>query len=232
MDTGIRTRWSVALIISLSLTVAGCGGNDTMASKSAAAFEEAKRKGVSLSGSAHGGHAVGTAHDQGSSDHSKMPGMSGSGTSGMDHSKMAGTSGSSMKGMDHSKMAGMSGSGMKGMDHSKMPGMSGSSMSGMDHSKMPGTSGSSMKGMDHSKTPAMSGMQHGSMSGMSQSEQALPDEPAATLSPDPLDAPAQTSVIEAERSAGMAAMMASGEHGIMSHGNYVHQDAGREQVSP
>lgn len=54
-----------------------------------------------------------------------------------------------------------------------------------------------------------------------------PGSSAASLNPDPLDAPAGTSIAEAQKSAEMAGMMASGAHG-MSHGEYVHTDAGRQ----
>ena len=53
--------------------------------------------------------------------------------------------------------------------------------------------------------------------------------PAATLAPDALDAPAPTAVEEAARSAGLAAQMTTGGHGLM-HGsppNYRQIDAGR-----
>ena len=56
--------------------------------------------------------------------------------------------------------------------------------------------------------------------------------PAETLRPDALDAPAATSLAEAERAAALAKEMA-GHHG-MSHGTpYRQQDAGREpQAKP
>ena len=169
---------------------AGCGGRQSVASKSAAAYQEAVRNGRPVTGGhEHGGHAAepeGTAagqHDamagmghesvqgkdsagdmSGSMPGMNRPTMETGSMPGMDHSKMRATS---MPNMDHSKMTGGS---MPGMDHSKM--QSGS-MAGMDHSKM---SGSSMSGMDRSKmsSGSMAGMDHskmgsGSMAGMDHS---------------------------------------------------------------
>jgi hypothetical protein len=59
---------------------------------------------------------------------------------------------------------------------------------------------------------------------------AVPSEqPAKTLQPDALDAPAATSVVEAQRSAEMSRAMAGGHGGHGGHGvrRYRHVDAGR-----
>jgi hypothetical protein len=60
-------------------------------------------------------------------------------------------------------------------------------------------------------------------------------QPAATLKPDAFDAPAATSVADAQRSAEMAEEMkgASGHGGHGGHGGgtYVHADAGREEAA-
>lgn len=63
-------------------------------------------------------------------------------------------------------------------------------------------------------------------------------QPAATLRPDALDAPAATSVADAQRSAEMAEEMKGasgheghGDHGGHSEGAYVHLDAGRETAA-
>ncbi len=52
-------------------------------------------------------------------------------------------------------------------------------------------------------------------------------QPAKTLSAGPLDAPAASSVVEAQRSAAMAAGMAGHGHGGHGASNYRHVDAGR-----
>ena len=58
---------------------------------------------------------------------------------------------------------------------------------------------------------------------------ALPGQPAKTLQPDSLDAPAATSVIDAQRAAEMGQGMAGGHGGHGGHGvgRYRHVDAGR-----
>jgi hypothetical protein len=170
MTTICRRSLALAGALPLVALAASCGGDQTTASKSAAAFDAAQQKGVTpAAGEAHGGH--GQAADPESSR-----------TAG--DSKNA----SSMTGMDHSHMPGMgtppgahpaagAGSSMAGMDHSRMPGMgtasgpppkarAGSSMAGMDHSRMSGmgtasgprpkaAAGSSIAGVDHSTMPGM-----------------------------------------------------------------------------
>jgi Heavy metal binding domain len=75
-------------------------------------------------------------------------------------------------------------------------------------------------GMDHSRSHAAP-------------EAVQPGQPAATLRPDALDAPAATSVTDAQRSAEMAAEMTGGGHeghgghGGHGTGTYTHVDAGR-----
>lgn len=97
--------------------------------------------------------------------------------------------------------------------------------SGQDHT---GHSAMDHSGMDHS------GMQHGQSPAAP--EAVAPGQPAATLQPGPLDAPAATSVLDAQRSAQMAEEMAGGGHeghgGHEDHGahgvaGYRHVDAGR-----
>jgi hypothetical protein len=165
-----RLAARTAPLFALLFTLSACGGKETVASRSAAAFREAEAKGSPVGGDGHGGHANAAADGSQPStgtmtDHSNMAGMDHSNMAGMDHSKMQS---GSMEGMDHSKM--QSGS-MAGMDHSKM--QSGS-MAGMDHSKM---QSGSMAGMDHSKmqSGSMAGMDHskmqsGSMAGMDHSK--------------------------------------------------------------
>jgi hypothetical protein len=202
----------VALLVAL-IALAGCGKEPSMASKSAAAFREAQKRGETIGGSAHGhgaltpggGHEMpGTTPESGSA-----AGHSGMAMEGMDHSGKA-------KGADHSGMA-MGGTDHSKMDHSKM------AHGGMDHSKAQG-------GMDHSK---MEGMDHSGMAmGVDHSEPvsvaASSGQPAATLNPDALDAPAATSVADAQRSAAMAEEMKDmGGHGGHGSGTYRQIDAGR-----
>ena len=167
------------------LALLACGGRQTTASKSAAAYDEAMKKGVPIAGGEHGGHtndtadgatATATTADQNKGT-SQMPGMDHS-SAGMDHSTMPGmphaaaAAGSEMAGMDHASMSGASHSTMPGMQHTD-PAAGTHGMAAMDHSKMPGMNhGGSvpgahdMAGMDHSTT---AGMDHSTMAGMDHS---------------------------------------------------------------
>ncbi|HEY4640489.1 MAG TPA: hypothetical protein VII75_04030 [Thermoanaerobaculia bacterium] len=201
-----------------------CGGKQTMASKSAAAYDEAKKKGIPIEAGEHGGHAAEPAGAATTStETAAMPGMDHGAMPGMDHSSMAGMDHSKMPGMQHGAsgsgahdMPGMSHSSMAGMDHSKMPGMkhgaAGSSahdMTGMDHSPMAGMDHSKMPGMQHGGTmAAMPGMQRGTQVAApitipppTSSSAIAQTQPAATLRPDQFDAPAPTAIGEAAKAA-------------------------------
>ena len=116
MKHHVRTLTRVVALIA-AIGVAGCGGKQTMASKSAAAFDAALKKGgIPAAQEAHGGHGqaanaerahgASDSNDGAGMDHSKMPGMQhGSpGSGGHDRAAMGHAA---MPGMDHSKMAGM-----------------------------------------------------------------------------------------------------------------------------
>src|SRR5260221_6073565 len=144
MKHHIRTLACDAALLA-AMAVVACGGKQTMASKSAAAFDEAKKKGIPIEAGEHGGHSAepaGAATIE--TETAEMPGM--------DHDAMPGTDHSQMAGMKH----GAAGSGthdMAGMDHS--------AMAGMDHSRMrmkhgaAGSSAHDMAGMDHSSMAGM-----------------------------------------------------------------------------
>lgn len=237
----------VALVV-----LPGCGREPSVASKSAAAFEEARKRGETFGGEghAHGGHeaAPGAAHEMtGTGQESgEAAGPSGMAMEGMDHSGMAmgqDHSGKAMEGMHHS------GTGMGDMDHSGMEmgkDRSGKSMKGMDHSGMAmggDHAGTATGAMDHSgmamddeqSGKAMEGMDHSGMAmgGATPSTEPLavaasPGQPALSLRPDPLDSPAATSVLDARRSAEMAGGMAGmAGHGGHGEGIYRHVDVGR-----
>lgn len=160
-----------------AIAVIACGGKQTMASKSAAAYDEAKKQGIPIASGEHGGHSAeaGTVPPGSDAatgtDHAPMAGMDHGAMAGMDQSKMTAMDHSAMAGMNHAKMADMthpsSAAGshdMAGMDHSSMAGMDHSKMPGMQHGA-PGAAAHDMAAMDHSVMP---GMTHGSMTGMQQ----------------------------------------------------------------
>jgi hypothetical protein len=192
-----------------AVAVVACGGKQTMASKSAAAFDEARKKGVPIASSEHGGHSVEAGAEPSAdtvtivSEHAGMPGM--------DHGQMSGTDQSAMAGVDHPKMPGIE-HGTSGatthdtavMDHSRMPGMHGSTTAAASHD-MAGMDHSAMGGMDHSQMP---GMQHGSPAAAplviappTSNAAIAQTQPAATLQADAFDAPAPTAIEEAAKGA-------------------------------
>lgn len=194
-----------AAVAAATLLLAACGGKQSMASKSAAAYREVQAKGTSVGESSHGGHAA-------TSD--------GSLTSSTDHTGMSETDHSAAPAMDHSTMAGMRHA-QTGMQDEKAPhGQHGRKTPG-DASPTPMDHGAMQHGMPHRGTTS-----HAEGSAEVRQVEAHPGQAASTLEPDSLDAPATTSVRDAARSAEMAKMMASPGH-AMAHGAYVHQDVGR-----
>jgi uncharacterized protein involved in copper resistance len=201
-------RYGLAVIASALLLLAACGGRDTMASKSAAAYREAQAKGIPVEGGQeHGGH-----EGEGTADPSTMTAMDHSTMPGMDHSKMTAADHSNMAGMDHSTTTGMNHSKMGDMDHSKMTSMNHSKMTAADHSNMAGMDHSgaqpgSMAGMNHGAMPAM---QHGGASAAVDVVTGAPRtntemqhiQPGATLAPDAFDTPAPSAVAEAQKASG------------------------------
>lgn len=205
-------------LLLIFIIMGGCGGTETTASRSAAAYDEAQRKETPLHEAAgHGGrdrpdvqHGTAASPRAGDAAAPDMPGM--------EHSARPAAE-RPMRGMDHSRMPGTRSSG-RPMDHSSMPGVKHSGTR-TDHSKMPG--------MIHPAPSPPAPMPPPPPEPPAAA--AKPGQPAATLSPDPIDQPAPTAVADAARAAAMAAEMAAGAHG-MSHGTYRQIDAGRGQAAP
>lgn len=169
------------------MMLAGCAGRQTMASKSAAAYDEAMKKGIPIQAGEHGGHSVESAATQPAADHASMPGMEQPAMPGMPHEATSARTHDS---------SGMNRSAMAEMDHAKMPGMEQGATAGGTHD---------MAGMDRSK---MQGMQHGAMAAPAMeiepptTNAAIAQiQPSATLRADAFDAPAATSIEEAARAA-------------------------------
>jgi hypothetical protein len=162
------------------------GGRESVASRSAAAFDEAQRKGIPVGEAAHGGHGAASPGGE-PSDH----------TAAEKPAAAAGHAGMEMQGQGKTGMAGHAGM--------EMPAQGKTGMAG--------------HGVAGSAPPEP----------LAKAAVARPGQPAATLEPDPLDAPAATSQRDAKRSAEMAAQMGSGG---MTHdmGSYSQLDAGRESV--
>ena len=189
-----------ALLVGIAMMLGACGGKQTMASKSAAAYDEARKKGLPVSAGEHGGREAGTAAEPppaGSapaSEHGSMPGMDHSHMSGMQHGggnksqhEMAGMDHSSMAGMDHAQMGGMQ-HGSAGQPHD---------MSAMQHGSMAGMQHGSMTNMQHGSAAQLAIAPPTSNSAIAQTQ------PASTLRQDEFDAPAPSAVDEAAKAAGV-----------------------------
>jgi hypothetical protein len=224
---------SLPLAASLGALVllAGCGGSDSVASRSAQAFREAQQRGETFGGDGHAhghgapsppragepGAAGGEAMDREAIDHGGD--QVGGRAAAIDHAGMhhgaSGTGDEAGHAAGHA--SGAQGSGQP-IDHAAT-----------GHHDGPGTT----------RQPAQPGA-HASMGHRAgpgtapppASGPVPPGAPAATLAPDPLDAPASTSLIEAQRSAAMAREMGGvgvhgGHGGHGGTGTYRHLDAGR-----
>ncbi len=246
---GKDRNWPAATLagglVALAVLV-GCGGQPSVASRSAAAFEEAQKKGKTFEGSGHShGHGAMTPggagqeesaagddhgqHDQGQAeaahDHAAME-QSGAEHGGHDshasraqrdeHAGHAAQSGHS----EHAAQDPHAGHDMSPQN----PPASGHEGHSMDHDEMDHDE------MDHGE---MDHGEHGEMAPDTAEAPAAvpPGQPAKTLSPDALDAPAATSIVDAQRSAEMAEEMSGGGghggHGGHGTGMYKQIDAGR-----
>ena len=219
----LSTLWIVAIALLASAVLAGaCSRRQTVASKSAAAYDEAVEKGLPI-GSGHGGHRHGAV---GSPSGEETPDAAANPMSGMDHvdhSPSVGADDHSMTGIDASKIDGRDRGSVPAMDHSSMAGHDRAARANGDHSKVDGEH-SKMTGSGNHPTaetehfektaPDSSSMEAGreAVPPGSGSSLEAPDpnaeivelDPAATLRQDGLDAPAPRSVSEAQK-AGVAA---------------------------
>lgn len=218
----------------IGAAIFGGGAKRTVASRSAAAFSEAQRKGEPVGEGEHGHGAL-------SPGAKPQPEHGGHAGSEMKKPEQAEQGSGDMTGHD------MSGRGM--------PTSSPSADAHAGHPMSPqGAPGSAARREGQRQEPAGGhvGMQHGGapaagttrdpMAGAPvvpqpapKAAEATPGQPALTLQPDPLDQPPYTSIEEAKRAAEMAQEMTGG-HGMqgMQHGttSYRQLDAGRDSVTP
>ena len=229
----------------------GCGGDRSVASKSAAAFEEAQKKGETFGGEghAHGGHGAATPADEhaeavpqepssGEEHHAGHGAADAPDVGGMQH-------GTEHQGSEHSAEhaghgaagAGSPGGGHAAMGHGQTAAAAPEAVGHAGHgapSPQEAPAGHAGHGAPSPQAPA-GHAGHSASGGAVPPAQvpqapvaALPGQPAAILRPDALDAPAPTSVIDAQRSAEMnQAMSGGGGHGGHGSGTYRHIDAGR-----
>ena len=215
-----RKRTTAAAGVFALAVLVGCGGEPSVASKSAAAFQQAQKEGKTFEGAGHehgghGGHEMpeGTSTAAGTGAHQHGQAQE------ADHSAMG-------HGEEHP--AGEHGG---HGSHAEAPAAAGHEHSG--HSQ-PAAQGHQGHGQGHeghgnaaAPRPADPARDH---SGHAPSAPVaeLPAEPASLLRPDTLDAPAATSAADAQRSEEMSQSMSGGHAG---HGTstYRHIDAGRGQ---
>jgi hypothetical protein len=231
-------KWIMPALAGL-VALIGCGGEPSVASKSAAAFEETQQKGGTFEGE---GHSHGDDHGHGShgaapSGSPQQPAASG------EHQHHAGHGATEApaaghKGMDHSAHG--SAAGEQPADHSSMDHGAGAHaghaprQSGSSRTEATGAGHEGHAG--HGAPPAQAPADHSGHAGHSAPAGGtpsapvaeLPAQPASILQSDPLDAPAATSVVDAQRSAEMNQAMSGAEgHGGHGAGTYRHVDAGR-----
>lgn len=235
-----------ALGLAALAMLAACRDEPSVASRSAAAFQEAQSKGETFAGQGHehGGHGAVApggvqeaheAHDTAESTAGSQGHTAHGAAAPMDHSTM------DHSGMDHSVPSDRGGAPAAGhAGHGAHQGRE-SQESRQGHEGHQGQETGGHAG--HGATPpAGFGQDAHAGHAMSGSGTAVPSapppvavppgQPAKTLSADPLDAPAATSVADAQRSAEMAEGMAGAGHAHGGHGagTYRHVDAGREQA--
>ena len=215
-------KWTTAAAGVFALAVLiGCGGEPSDASKSAAALEEAQKEEKTPEGAGHD-HGAGHGHDaHGAAEPAPAPG----GEHGEHHH------GTAPKKTDHSAMG--HGGGHPAKEHATAQhGGHAAPSAGHEHT---GHSQPAAQGHDgHNQPapqPAAPGHAHAGHAASSPVAE-LPAEPASILRPDTLDAPAATSVADAQRSAEMNQAMSGaggghGGHGSHGAATYRHVDAGR-----
>jgi hypothetical protein len=208
---GNDRRWpAAALAGGLALAAwVGCGGEPSVASRSAAAFLEAQKKGETFEGSGHS-HGHGAVTPGGAGPEETAPDHSAMDHSAMDHSGEA-------HGAGHAGQSAHSGHAAQ----SEQTGHSGHE--GHAAPAAPDAPAGHDEHAGHDMSPQTS---------LAAAPAAVPPgQPAKTLSPDPLDAPAATSVEDAQRSAAMAEEMSGGGghggHGGHGASTYRQVDAGR-----
>jgi hypothetical protein len=215
-------------------TLIGCGGEESVASKSAAAYREAQKRGETFAGN---GHAHGAAATD---DNHAAPEVSARGEETVHgHAHGAAKEPSAQGGgMRHEGGHG----GHPGMEHGEHPSAprEHGGHAAMEHAQRPtAPGGHAGHGVTAPQTPSVAAPPAAGHAGHAPSPAAAlpapsapapvavsPGQPTATLRPDPLDAPAATSQADAQRSAAMAGEMAGG-HGAHGAGTYRQVDAGR-----
>lgn len=230
----VRGVWLAAALLSVA-----CGGGETTASKSAAAYDH--KPGAVEGGHSHGGHA---ATPVGASSPSAPTGdtgghaghaAAGSGSHGMPGGGAHPPRPEASAHEGHAAGGVAAAAKARPAEHAAHVTHAGTQSAASDphagHAAI-GTAPSPAPAMGTAKAHAGHAASAGPATRAAQPSAGVPPgEPAAVLKSDPLDAPAPTSVEDAARAAAMASEMAGGAH-HMSHGSYSHLDAGRPSPRP
>ena len=234
-SAALRSRtdsgWSTAALAILIVLIAGTviaaiavlgGGRQTVASRSAAAFDEARRKGIPIAEGDNEHGAISPGGEAGGHAAEHRPSAEKAEEEHTEHGE------AEMPTHDDHQMT-QSGAGARsphtGMQH-------GTPAPSPGASQLPTESDHAGHGAMPPASPGMgSGAPRASLA--EKSSVARPGQPAATLEPDLLDAPAATSELDAKRSAELATEVGSGGHGMMhGTGSYRQLDAGRDSAQP
>ncbi|HET9226454.1 MAG TPA: heavy metal-binding domain-containing protein [Thermoanaerobaculia bacterium] len=221
-------KWATAAagVFALAMLI-GCGGEPSVASKSAAAFQEAQKEGTTFEGA---GHDHGAGHDQEAHGAEPAPAQGGEHHHGTapeaDHSAMGHGGGHPAEehatpsaGNEHTGHSQPAAQGHEG--HNQPAQQSAAPRDDHAGHSQPAAPGHD-HGAAHTAAPGQVHAGHAPSSPVAE----LPGEPASILRPDVLDAPAATSVRDAQRAEEMNQAM-SGAHGGHGAGTYRHVDAGR-----
>lgn len=214
-------KWSWTPVLLAALV--GCGGEPSVASKSAAAFQQAQKEGKTFEGAGHehghgghGGHEMPEAAPAETGGHQHQHGEAPA-ADHSDHSAMGHGGAQQHEGHAPAQQP-HEGHGHAG--HSRQPAAQG-------HEEHEGHTPAAEEQQGHEgHTPAAEehqGHEHAGHSAPAPLPE-LPAEPESILQQDTLDAPAESSVLDARRSEEMSQAMGGHGHGT---GSYRHADAGR-----
>lgn len=196
-------KWIWASVLLAAL--AGCGSEPSVASKSAAAFQQAQKEGKTFEGAGHehGGHGTPETPPAGHGEH--QHGAAQEEADHSDHSAMGHGDARQHEGHAPAQHEGHAG-------HSQQPAVQGHEDHQGHAQAAPRPAAEEHQGHEHAGHSASAPLPE------------LPAEPGSILQQDALDAPAETSVIDAQRSEEMNQSMGGHGHGT---GSYRHVDAGR-----
>jgi Heavy metal binding domain len=211
-------------LLGLSLLAAACGGEKSVASKSAEAYRDAQAKGIPVGGGhEHGGHdatatATGmdhSAHAATADAHAGMNHGSSAASGTMDHSAHAAAGSVDHAAMGHGTTGGTGAMDHAAMGHGATPRAGAADHAAMGHGATPTAATTGHAAMGHGTTPTAATTDHAAMGHGTTATAGAPAiasaprsntemqrvQPSVTLRRDAFDAPAPVSVSEAAKAA-------------------------------